>query len=850
MAMDPDAPRRLTRKEIDDITQAVPEVAAACRTVREHIQKEIRNEIAKMLRDVRITPKGFDLLKEMIVEQFQRSVAEPGSAIGITAAESFGQPLTQGALNSFHQSGSAQAISRGVEAFREMFNMSQEKKIETTSIHFKDVARAKKYSGYTFEEVLDLRRKIVGVSVKDLILKQTFEMPVDYEKDEESVDFSKLDWWYKNYVTISDRPFVRSSVYVRLYLNRFMMYNHYITIHDVIRILEEKIGKIKCYGYGGKQPVVDIYPNENLIPTEFDKSIDPERAPIIYLQSFVIPELHKLTVSGISGIKQIFPTSVPTVSIFKYEEPYFKNEEERALLLQDVKGEGGSDKEAERFVRKRENTWRLHLDRIQMRFKGVPYTKFYELLEALDMQRDLIGDFHAVDDNNDPVASYDRWNFDGPSDDVVLFNLSITREDAIRQFVAKLSEIESVTGAEPNPEKALSFSEYTHSPLNYFRNMVRLETDLVRKREEQLVKEADSSNFFRASSDLHRAGYYVYAEANGSNLSKVLAHPLVESNRTMCNNAHAIVAALGIDAARNFIMREYYEIIKYNGSSINPKHTILTADFHTSIGVLLSITSRGAARSNPGALALASFERPVDAFFKAAVFGERKPINSLSPAIFAGSLAPVGTGAINVVLDTAALEKAYARVAAQREEMSNYTELQKELNKGVRREDLEQVNEQLVHNDNEEEVGVEMAVDAAVAERALSPSAQRAAKVEVVTKPVFNSGLVLCPKPEYPKVEVSKLSLPKLIADIINRKELKATPQKIGMLTPLRAVGTPQKTPARPGIIKGTAKPPSPKPAAKPVATPPSPKPVAAKPKRRGINLAVDAATAEDFLKE
>ena len=65
---------------------------------------------------------------------------------------------------------------------------------------------------------------------------------------------------------------------------------------------------------------------------------------------------------------------------------------------------------------------------------------------------------------------------------------------------------------------------------------------------------------------------------------------------------------LGIDAARQLLLKEINEVIEYGGSYVNYRHLSLLCDIMTTRGNLMSIDRFGINRGNIGPLAKCSFE--------------------------------------------------------------------------------------------------------------------------------------------------------------------------------------------------------------------------------------------------
>ncbi len=55
------------------------------------VQIELENKVT----DLDITKKEFDAICENVIESYERSLVEPGEAVGTVAAQSIGEPGTQ-----------------------------------------------------------------------------------------------------------------------------------------------------------------------------------------------------------------------------------------------------------------------------------------------------------------------------------------------------------------------------------------------------------------------------------------------------------------------------------------------------------------------------------------------------------------------------------------------------------------------------------------------------------------------------------------------------------------------------------------------------------------------------------
>lgn len=121
----------------------------------------------------------------------------------------------------------------------------------------------------------------------------------------------------------------------------------------------------------------------------------------------------------------------------------------------------------------------------------------------------------------------------------------------------------------------------------------------------------------------------------------------IDGVRTTCNNVMECKEVLGIEAARQTIIREISSVM--GGMDIDPRHMQLLADVMTYKGDVLGITRFGLAKMRDSVLQLASFEKTPDHLFNAAIGMKRDRIEGVSECIIMGQSMSVGTGAMKVV---------------------------------------------------------------------------------------------------------------------------------------------------------------------------------------------------------
>lgn len=140
---------------------------------------------------------------------------------------------------------------------------------------------------------------------------------------------------------------------------------------------------------------------------------------------------------------------------------------------------------------------------------------------------------------------------------------------------------------------------------------------------------------------------------SGTNLMDVLAHPQVDSTRTVTNDVQEVLGVLGIEAARQALYDELEKVMWMGDQpqNVNYRHMALLVDNMTCRGYLASINRHGINSGEIGPLARSSFEQTDDHLVHAGVFSELDRINGVSANIMLGQVAPCGTGDVDIFMD-------------------------------------------------------------------------------------------------------------------------------------------------------------------------------------------------------
>jgi len=144
---------------------------------------------------------------------------------------------------------------------------------------------------------------------------------------------------------------------------------------------------------------------------------------------------------------------------------------------------------------------------------------------------------------------------------------------------------------------------------------------------------------------------------DGSNLSRVLEVEGIDPTRTTTNHIHEIAKTLGVEAARNAIIKEAMGVLEEQGLDVDIRHVMLVADIMTSTGDVRQIGRHGISGEKASVLARAAFEITVPNIVEAAIAGESDPLRGVTENVIVGQSIPIGTGLVDLYMSSAQREK-------------------------------------------------------------------------------------------------------------------------------------------------------------------------------------------------
>ena len=138
-----------------------------------------------------------------------------------------------------------------------------------------------------------------------------------------------------------------------------------------------------------------------------------------------------------------------------------------------------------------------------------------------------------------------------------------------------------------------------------------------------------------------------FVVTEGSNLKKMLAHPMIDNKRLYCNDFWEVYECLGISAVRQMLFDDLKKVV----GGVNTLHIQLLVDKMTYKGKPCSITRYTMRNNDVGPLSKATFEESTDILLAAAMRTEVENNAGVSAAIISGNQPKAGTGFMGLLVD-------------------------------------------------------------------------------------------------------------------------------------------------------------------------------------------------------
>jgi DNA-directed RNA polymerase beta' subunit len=146
-------------------------------------------------------------------------------------------------------------------------------------------------------------------------------------------------------------------------------------------------------------------------------------------------------------------------------------------------------------------------------------------------------------------------------------------------------------------------------------------------------------------------------DTTGTNLLDVLAFDFIDSLRTYSNDIKEVFDVLGIEAARQTIYNELFEVMEFAGVYINYHHLSLLCDRMTSTQNMVSIFRSGILNDDIGPISKSTFEVHTEVLLNASRHADFDHMRGVSANVMMGQMGVFGTGCFKLILDMEKMKK-------------------------------------------------------------------------------------------------------------------------------------------------------------------------------------------------
>ena len=296
--------RHLTEQEVDEICDQIPINPSIPFETAVGVREGLVRNIKRQLEEIEIYPEGILELKKEVILEYHRSLLQPGEMVGVQAATSIGEPVTQMSLNAFHYSGiSTIGIAAGVPRVEELLNASKKQKISIMNLYYKE--------NKTIEQSREHSCKnVVEVYLSTLATRITARYVGGFKDLGEGSEA-----WYRLYFSIFSNQILNEegdfdlNWMVRFELDRNLMYKHRVSTLDIATTIEDSFRDLYVVASPDTIGIIDIYVDfKGIRLKKIDNKFEQFKGFSVEtrcIQNVVIPYLKDIQISGMAGVEAV-----------------------------------------------------------------------------------------------------------------------------------------------------------------------------------------------------------------------------------------------------------------------------------------------------------------------------------------------------------------------------------------------------------------------------------------------------------------------------------------------------------------------------------------------------------------
>lgn len=427
--------------------------------------------------------------------------------------------------------------------------------------------------------------------------------------------------WYEQYYQYGGKTPSYNSVFVRLTLDRYVMYEMKISMDTLVSTLERSSdGIFTVVPAPTYMAVVDIYPNIDMLSEskQFTKQVGDrlDNLPTgekdkmlakLFLSGTFIPTMPQIQVSGVAGVQYVQPVKLSISSVLKSERQIGDDMWEIVWDQITATNRGITAEEVKDLFRVIDIE-PIQYDHIPDRlfiigwiYSGTPLG----MIKSIELASAFREEERLLDDGSRWIISYDADTIANRTDIDTVFN---------GIYGATVTHL---TTSEGLPDNRVQIDNWTlpDSPMNTL---------------------ATLTEQFQDTDEL------VYLELNSLNLADIMSHDRVDARRTITNNPRNVLNTLGVEALRSVMIVNIGRLLEQSGSEFNFRHIELLVDHFTMHGYVTPVSIIGVEGQRLGPFTESTFQEGDKILLKAAQFGRTDDINTPSAYITLGKRGAYG----------------------------------------------------------------------------------------------------------------------------------------------------------------------------------------------------------------
>lgn len=203
---------------------------------------KVLDELEEKVTDIGLTKKEFDEICDNVIDSYERSLVEPGEAVGTVAAQSIGEPGTQMTLRTFHYAGVAElSVTQGLPRLIEIVDARKNPSTPTMKIHLADdIAEDRNEAKRIARDIEMILVESVASNISIDLLRQAIDIRFDPELMEDKALTVEI-------IAEAIRAKIKAKGEVEAGDNTVFVYPTGETLADLQR-LSEKIREVRVKG--------------------------------------------------------------------------------------------------------------------------------------------------------------------------------------------------------------------------------------------------------------------------------------------------------------------------------------------------------------------------------------------------------------------------------------------------------------------------------------------------------------------------------------------------------------------------------------------------------------------------